>query len=366
MSVFKIFPEKDATIYSEFPTQNTGISEILDVSKNVSLNFPSFSAVGRSLIRFSDTDMSSSVAKYVCSAPFTAHLRVYLADASVIPLTYNLEAYAISGAWDMGTGRIDDIPIVTNGVCWQNSKASPSSLWPVSFSAGSTGSFFTGNLGGGAWYTGSKVTQSFNYRSLLDINFDVTSIINQFVSGTLHNDGIIIKNDSFVEFDPNYVYKLTYFSIDTNTIYPPCLELKWDDSVFTPDTGSMSQVSSQDIVVSLGNNQGKYEQDSVQRFDVNVRDRYPQRTFVTSSLFTVGKYLPSGSSTYRVIDLDTNNVIIDFDDNYTKVSTDANGNFFNLYMNGLEPERYYKVQIKTTIGKNSIVFDKDYYFKVIK
>jgi hypothetical protein len=33
-------------------------------------------------------------------------------------------------------------------------------------------------------------------------------------------------------------------------------------------------------------------------------------------------------------------------------------------MNGLEPERYYKILIQTTINGSTIVFDDDYYFKV--
>ena len=34
-------------------------------------------------------------------------------------------------------------------------------------------------------------------------------------------------------------------------------------------------------------------------------------------------------------------------------------------MNGLEPERYYKILIKTVIGGSTIIFDDNYYFKVI-
>jgi hypothetical protein len=34
-------------------------------------------------------------------------------------------------------------------------------------------------------------------------------------------------------------------------------------------------------------------------------------------------------------------------------------------MNGLEPERYYKVLIQTTIQGNTIVYDSNYYFKVL-
>ena len=38
MAVYKIFSEKDATIYSDAPTQNTGRDEILDISSFNSLN----------------------------------------------------------------------------------------------------------------------------------------------------------------------------------------------------------------------------------------------------------------------------------------------------------------------------------------
>lgn len=366
MAVIKIFPQQDATIYTEFPTQNTGISEILDLTKGPSLNYPSYSSAARVLVKFADSDISGSISKYIGSSPFAATLKLYLTDAGSIPLLYDLEAYAISGSWDMGTGRIDNIPITTNGVSWQNRTASPVNMWSSgSFTAGVTSSFFSGNPGGGNWYVSTRTTQSFDNRSDLDVHIDVSSIINQYASHSLINDGIIVKNDTLVEFDPNYAYSLHYFSIDTNTIYPPSLDLKWDDSVYTPNTGSMSQISSPNMVVSLGNNRGIYQKDNIVRFNVNVRDQYPQRSFVTSSIFTVNKYLPS-SSYYCVRDIDTNNIIFDFDNNYTKISTDQNGSYFNLYMNGFEPERYYKLQIKTIIGGNTLVFDDNYYFKVNK
>ena len=31
-----IFPEKDATIYSQYPTKNTGVDQILEISKKTS------------------------------------------------------------------------------------------------------------------------------------------------------------------------------------------------------------------------------------------------------------------------------------------------------------------------------------------
>ena len=40
--------------------------------------------------------------------------------------------------------------------------------------------------------------------------------------------------------------------------------------------------------------------------------------------------------------------------------------YFNIYMNGLEPERMYTILIKTQIGGVTKVFDEDIMFKVDK
>jgi hypothetical protein len=34
-------------------------------------------------------------------------------------------------------------------------------------------------------------------------------------------------------------------------------------------------------------------------------------------------------------------------------------------MNGLEPERYYKILIQTTISGSTIIKDDNYYFKIV-
>jgi hypothetical protein len=43
----------------------------------------------------------------------------------------------------------------------------------------------------------------------------------------------------------------------------------------------------------------------------------------TSSLYTKQYYLPSGSSYYAIKDLDTDEYVVDFDSNYTRLSADA-------------------------------------------
>ena len=34
-------------------------------------------------------------------------------------------------------------------------------------------------------------------------------------------------------------------------------------------------------------------------------------------------------------------------------------------MNGLEPQRYYQILIKTTIGDDTLILDDNYYFKIV-
>ena len=63
--------------------------------------------------------------------------------------------------------------------------------------------------------------------------------------------------------------------------------------------------------------------------------------------------------------MDTNEFVINFDDIYTKISADTKSNFFTLYMNGLEPERYYKLLFKVVLDGETIILDDNYYFKII-
>ncbi|MAG26238.1 hypothetical protein CMI47_11840, partial [Candidatus Pacearchaeota archaeon] len=97
------------------------------------------------------------------------------------------------------------------------------------------------------------------------------------------------------------------------------------------------------------------------------RERYPARTYATSSTNLTVKYLPT-SSYYSVRDAYSEDVIIPFDD-YSKLSLDSTGNYFNLWMNGLQSERYYRLLFCYKVNSGSIneiveKFDDDWIFKV--
>jgi hypothetical protein len=366
MAVYKIFPEKSTTLYSFYPTKNTGLDEILELSNYLSIN--STSETSRILLKFPNNEINDVITNLVSGSNYDAYIKLYLANASSIPVNYTIYSHPISGSWENGTGRLGNVPEVTDGASWEYRNSDNGSSWfSVSFPPLTTGSY-SGNIGGGLWYTSSfyEATQSFNLSSTKDIELKVSNTVKGWVSSSINNEGFIIKHSSALEFNSQSYFETKYFSSNTHTIYPPCLEIRWDDSLYI--TGSQPQVDSDLYTISLGNNKNEFQQDSVQRFRIKVRPKYPPRTYSTSSFsFNLVNYVLPISSYWSIKDLDTEEIIVDYDKNYTKISCDTNGNYFNLYVNGLEPERYYKLLFKSVLSNGeTLVLDNNYYFKVIR
>ena len=358
MAIYKIFPNKDASIYSFYPTKNAGLDEILDLSIYNSLE--STSEVSRILLSFNNNEIQDILTNKIISSNYKTYLKLFLANATEIPLDYTILCHPISGSWNMGTGRAANIPATTNGVSWKYSNYLSGSIFTASVD-GSISSYNGTNIGGGAWYTASNftATQSFTYAINKDIELDVTNTI----SSSFYQNGFIIKHSGSLEFTTSSSFETKYFSVDTHTIYPPCLEFRWNDFIY--NTGSLSVINSPNINISLNNNKGEFQLDSVNRFRVNVRDRYPTRTFQTSSVYLNNKILPT-SSYYAVKDIKTDEFVIDFDTTFTKLSADPQGNYFDIYMNGFQPDRYYQVLVKTIISGSTIITEDNNYFKIIQ
>ena len=302
-----------------------------------------------------------------------------------------LEIWPLAASWTNGTGYFLNSPQTTDGVSWEF--RNDNLKWPTSsFGKIITASFTSDQPGGGVWYTGSispgaliPTTQSFDVRTEKDINADVSFVVNQwYLSGNninryvvdnyvtssyietpidINNYGFIVKWKDSIENDVSKGSQpdVKFYSIDTYTIYPPQLEFRWDDTIHS---SSLSEVQTEDIFMSLDENPGVFYEDSINRFRLNVRPKYPERTYQTGSIYTQNLLLPTASC-YAVKDLDTNEYVIDFDSKYTKLSADDVSNYFTIYMNGLEPERNYEILIKTEINKTVLVYRDELYFKVV-
>ncbi len=484
MAIYKLFPEKDATLYTQNVTMNTGLDEILEASTYI-LN--DAAQTSRYLIKFSQNEINNAYTSYISGSgisylstangnlngsitlnptdlvdkvyynvPFTSStgtgigaigditisgntitnikinnrgknykigdvllttslsqsfqinglvaqtsgsltltgnnfkkrkwrssLKNYAAVVTNLNSTSYLKVYPVSQSWDMGTGRFGNSPATTNGCSWRERKSGTN--WETVFGGGfnprTTGSYSQNQgttPGGGTWYTGSvtakmvTASQTFTYADPIDLNVDVTFAVDVWFSQSnglgaadIKNEGFIIKQTSSVELIPSQSQATTfrYYSVDTNTIYPPTLEIKFDDFYYGTSS-QMKTLPQPEAFISTYNNSGVYYPQSVQRFRIAAVPQYPKKVFQTQSGYLTNYYLPKQAQ-FAIKDSETNEYVIDFDSQYTKVSADTTSSYFDIYMGGLEPERYYTILLKTTIDGTTKIFDEDMMFKVI-
>ena len=399
MAVYNIFPSADATLYSRYPLKNTGRDPILEISAKNSQDglrflyregitqnpyytydlaangnqdnsdafFPD-SDIRRALLQFSPADIGKlyTFASQSISGSWQANLKLFLASAQNLSTTYFLEAYAVSQSWAMGTGQFAQTPESRNGVSWTyTGPAYNSTPWAE------TGSSY--DIG----YSGS---QYFDYMSNKDINMEISDIVGAWFSyptpvnfSTVYaylstesddiltteagdalitstigipNYGLVLKHPDTIEENTSSFVDLKFFSVDTHTIYPPTIEFKWDDSYYYPQ--GTNYVLNDQITITLANNPGQFKRNQVYKMRTAVRYTYPPRTFSTSSAYLTSLYL-SENTTWALQDVKTEEMVVDFDDNYTKLSADSVSNYFTLYTSGLEVNRFYRILIKARI-----------------
>ena len=384
MAYYFIFPEKDSTIYShpDRTKMNTGGDEILEIVKEKgssdSRYYPS-----RVLIQFKSTEIESTISDKIGSSIFNngtteVALQLLSSEHKNLASNLNLEVFAVSQSWDEGTGRYSNLPTGSNGCSWIfRDNDTTKTFWTTgSFAQGTTGSINAVGIteGGGVWYTGSNFqgSQQFLRGDNLDTNIDVTTIVQKYSASLfassaypegIANNGFLIKQPDSVEQNTSSSFgEMKYFSVDTHTIYPPKLAFKWDDSVHGLQS---SAKQSGELNVSLYRNKEKYNKNDEATFRVHVREKYPVRQFTSSSNYLNPGYFTT-SSFYSIRDAHTEEEVIPFDNNFTKLSADSEGMYFKIFMNGLQPERYYRVLFKHTNNEGTTIYDNKYHFKVVR
>ncbi len=383
-----IFGDKDATIYSGGTTSsiNTGADEILEVNKTVNQN-GSVANVSRVLIQFDYTDISSSIQQGKIPSTAKYYLNLYDAGSEELLRTQNLFTHMISGSdWTEGNGKLDHDPVTTDGVSYQYRNQDETIPWV-------TGSVLTD---GGAWWTGSidaqyEVSSSTTLtKATQDVRIDITDLVSNHIysASSYPNRGLLVKRESLLTGSRDFSFNpgsdttkdessstrlgnLKFFSTETHTIYPPKLEVVWDDSSWS--TGSLSVLSSTDLErlkVYFKNLRPEYKEDSKVKFRIVGRELYPTTDFATTPAELDVKYLPSASAFYSVLDADTEEVIVPFGTG-SKISSDSSGNYFNVWMNGFQAERNYRFCIKVVSGSGTTdeqinYYDDNYDFRVVR
>lgn len=364
--ILRFYPSRDTTIYESAPTLNAGLDAILEITKTAATSVGGQSTSSfnsRILIDFDLVQISASLQELnIDPSQVDYGLKLYATEAEEIPLNYTLEAYLISGSWDMGIGKRGNIPPTTQGTSWffRVGTTSPANIWETSsFAADYTASWQV-NPGGGVWNEIYEATQSYSYTTT-DIDMDVTALIQQsIVSGSFQ--GIIIKKNDTAEQSLESIRALRFYSKETQTIYSPVLEVRFDDSIIT---GSLPPLDvEEDYNILTTNLKQTYKEGSRPRINVAPRYRYPASVFQTSSLF-VDSYKMPNDTQYAIYYAHSDDAVIDFS-SYTRLSADDRSSYFRLHLDSLQPERYYRILFKVpeSDGVSYQIYDNKYIFKV--
>ena len=193
-------------------------------------------------------------------------------------------------------------------------------------------------------------------------------ILRAFISGSVINDGIILKYSTANESDTADYGILKFFSKETNTIYEPKLELVWADTTFAtgslqPITGSKYSDALENTKVIVTDLKTEYFENTKTKIRVKGRELFPDKTFGNTIGYDQIRYLPT-SSYYQIEDYITNEVIIPFGE-YSKLNCDSKSNYFYLDTSTYAIDRFYRLKLKVESEGITKIVDDKLIFKVL-
>ena len=355
MAYYFLTASKDAAVYLQQPNQNTGLDEVLEISK---VYYGNIKDISRALLKFDVGFLSASISNGALGLE-DATLILKETESEEIPLEYTLYGFAVSGSWEMGTGtRFDKIS--TQGVNWNYREGDSKLVWLENGLNSGTDSN-PNNGTGGTWWISNAASQSFNYQTA-DIEMNVKSLLESWMSGSIPNDGIIIKYSDTFENDTRDYGIIKVFSKETNTIYQPKIRIGYSDESFL--TGSLSELTSEDKKIGITNLKKEYKVGSQIKLRLFARELYPLKTFTNSFSYNQVKHLPE-TSYYQIKDFASDDIIIPFS-NYSKISCDNDGNYIKLNLSNWEADRVYKIEFKIDNNGSSEYYDNELTFNTVK
>ena len=96
MAYYFLTASKDASVYLQQPDQNTGLDEVLEVSK---VYYGNIKDVSRALLKFDVEPLSASISNGNVQLS-EASLILRETESEELPLSFDLEAYPISQSWE--------------------------------------------------------------------------------------------------------------------------------------------------------------------------------------------------------------------------------------------------------------------------
>ena len=384
-----IYPSKDTYIY-ELNTnseKNFGADDTLVLKKEFD-GKTGLKGVSRVLLQFDLSDLSSSLKlneHYISSSNTTYKLRLFEHKTSELSTEYKLAAYPLSSSWEEGSGYAGEDPNSKDGASWEKTNENFTyTSWSLLSGEDMDTSGSRPKAGGGVWMSGSNdrstwwggLTQTFSYESP-DVNMDISQLVKDWLGSTptyvtkIKNNGLILKWSGSQEDSTDISGDINFHSRHGNPIYSPRIDIMWDDHIACSgsNTGSLTQLTidgKKDNYLYMINLRDTYRETEIPKFRVGGRERYQTKSTSTTKSLSSTMFVPEGSGSYSIIDVETGQTLIPFGSN-SLLSCDSKSNYFKQKLNGFITNRLYRIKLRLQTDDNKkIIYDNGFDFKVIK
>lgn len=211
--IFRIYPTKDTFITNDFRAPvatrltgaNLGASEELAVFKRAgtsgAIGTLGSSSLARALLQFDLTEFCSLTASGdLPSSGLTFRLRVnHKTSGCTRPASFDLVVRPVSSSWDEGLGQ--DVNTLADKGFANWDKRTSTSFWTTP---------------GGDFLSSPTASMHFD-TGVEDLDLDVTSIVNGWLSGTFPNNGLSVSLTASIESDSLFTdyYQKKFYSRNT-------------------------------------------------------------------------------------------------------------------------------------------------------
>ena len=236
MAVRRFYPTKDTTISNAYRSNlsdrgtnaNMGASDILEVFTIFAQANSSSLETSRILLEFDTDELTEKRANSEIpeSGSASFYLRLFNAPhGSTLPRTYFLDIHPLTEEWSEGDGLdmeeyVDlgsDSGSLIDGATWEYRMYDDAPLeWTVA---------------GGTYDSGSLYEQWIE-EGTESVLVDITDTVEQWLAGTLDNNGLLVKMSEEVEEETLSHYTKKFFARGSEFFFErPCLEVRWSDAL---------------------------------------------------------------------------------------------------------------------------------------
>lgn len=229
MAIKRYFAIKDNTITNAFKenltsratTSNMGASDILEVFSIYGQASSASSELSRALVQFDTSELSTDRTNSVLPVSGNVSFYLKLSNAphgQTLPKSFTLMAQPISASWNEGTGLDMELYKDIGKSNWVS--ASSTTGWTT---AG--GDYLTGS-------TSQYVKSQFFDDGTENLEIDVTTIVEDWLGGTIGNYGFGVFLSSSLEAAARSYYTKKFFARGTEFYFKkPVLEARWNSSI---------------------------------------------------------------------------------------------------------------------------------------